>query len=117
MVRVADAGLQYDEPVQEEVLIQKKTKAMLGTIRDAFFLIPAKLIHSSRQWILKLETTWPSKSSLRRFAGSPERSVRKNGTKSGFTVEVCLGTLCFTDSDLITALNRPSILLSALRSE
>ena len=43
---------------KEEVLNQKKTKAMVSTIRDAFFLIPGKLIHSSRQWILKLEATW-----------------------------------------------------------
>ena len=44
---------------KEEVLNQKKTKAMVSTIRDAFFLIPAKLIRSSRRWILKLEGTWP----------------------------------------------------------
>ena len=44
---------------KEEVLNQKKTKAMVSTIRDALFLIPAKLIRSSRRWILKLEGTWP----------------------------------------------------------
>jgi hypothetical protein len=44
---------------KEEVLNQKKAKAMVSTIRDAFFLIPAKLTRSSRRWILKLEATWP----------------------------------------------------------
>lgn len=44
---------------KEEVLNQNKTKAMVSTIRDALFLIPAKLIRSSRRWILKLEGTWP----------------------------------------------------------
>ena len=44
---------------KEEVLNQKKTKAMVSTIRDTLFLIPAKLIRSSRRWILKLEGTWP----------------------------------------------------------
>ena len=44
---------------KEEILNQKKSKAMVSTIRDALFLIPAKLIHSSRQWVLKLEATWP----------------------------------------------------------
>ncbi len=44
--------------LKEEVLNLKKTKAMASTIRDAFFLIPAKLIRSSRKWILKLEATW-----------------------------------------------------------
>jgi hypothetical protein len=44
---------------KEEVLNQKKSKAMVSTIRDALFFIPAKLIRSSRRWILKLEATWP----------------------------------------------------------
>jgi len=44
---------------KEEVLNQKKSKAMVSTIRDALFLIPAKLIHTSRRWILKLEASWP----------------------------------------------------------
>jgi len=43
---------------KEEVLNQKKSKAMVSTIRDALFFIPAKLIHTSRRWILKLEATW-----------------------------------------------------------
>jgi len=43
---------------KEEVLNQKKTKNMIHTIRDSLFVIPGRLISSSRQWILKLEKTW-----------------------------------------------------------
>jgi hypothetical protein len=43
---------------KEEVLKQKKTKNMIQTIRDRLFLIPGRLIYTSRQWILKLERTW-----------------------------------------------------------
>ncbi|MBW2083881.1 MAG: hypothetical protein JRI39_12575, partial [Deltaproteobacteria bacterium] len=35
-----------------------KTKSMVATIRDRLFLIPGKLVHSARQWVLKLEATW-----------------------------------------------------------
>jgi len=44
---------------KEQVLNQSKTKAMVGTIRNRLFLIPGKLVHSARQWVLKLEATWP----------------------------------------------------------
>jgi len=44
---------------KEQVLNQSKTKAMVGTIRERLFLIPGKLVHSARQWVLKLEATWP----------------------------------------------------------
>jgi len=43
---------------KEEVLNQKKQKNMIQTIRDRFFLIPGKLISSSRQYVLKLERSW-----------------------------------------------------------
>jgi len=43
---------------KEQVLNQTKIKAMVATIRDRLFLIPGKLVHSARQWILKLEATW-----------------------------------------------------------
>ncbi|RLC36005.1 hypothetical protein DRH29_05380 [candidate division Kazan bacterium] len=43
---------------KEEVLNQTKTKAMVATIRDRLFLIPGKLVHTARQWVLKLEATW-----------------------------------------------------------
>ena len=43
---------------KEQVLNQYKTKAMVATIRDRLFLIPGKLVHSARQWVLKLEATW-----------------------------------------------------------
>ena len=44
---------------KEQVLNQSKTKSMVATIRDRFFMIPGKLVHSARQWVLKLEATWP----------------------------------------------------------
>jgi len=44
---------------KEQVLNQSKTKSMVATIRDRFFMIPGKLVHSARQWALKLEATWP----------------------------------------------------------
>jgi hypothetical protein len=43
---------------KEEVLNQKKVKHMTQTIRDRLFLIPGKLVSTSRQWVLKLERTW-----------------------------------------------------------
>jgi len=53
---------------KEQVLNQSKTKSMVATIRDRLFLIPGKpacrshgagrLVHSARQWVLKLEATW-----------------------------------------------------------
>jgi hypothetical protein len=43
---------------KEEVLNQKKIKHMTQTIRDRIFLIPGKLVSTSRQLILKLERTW-----------------------------------------------------------
>ena len=43
---------------KEEVLNQKKVKHMTQTIRDRIFLIPGKLVSTSRQWVLKLEKTW-----------------------------------------------------------
>jgi hypothetical protein len=43
---------------KEEVLNQKKVKNTIQTIRDRLFLIPGRLISSSRQHILKLESTW-----------------------------------------------------------
>jgi len=46
---------------KEEVLNQNKTKNMIQTIRDTLFLIPGKLIKTSRQWVLKLESTWAYK--------------------------------------------------------
>ena len=44
---------------KEKVLNQNKTKAMVATIRERLFLIPGKLVHSARKWMLKLEATWP----------------------------------------------------------
>ena len=43
---------------KEEALNQKKVKHMTQTIRDRFFLIPGRLVSTSRQWVLKLERTW-----------------------------------------------------------
>jgi len=43
---------------KEQVLNQNKTKAMVATIRDRLFLIPGKLIHTARKWVVKLEATW-----------------------------------------------------------
>jgi hypothetical protein len=43
---------------KEEVLNQKKVKHMTQIIRDRIFLIPGKLVFTSRQWVLKLERTW-----------------------------------------------------------
>lgn len=43
---------------KEEVLGQKKVKDMIQTVRERLFLIPGKLIHASRRWVLKLERTW-----------------------------------------------------------
>jgi len=43
---------------KEEVLNQKKSKAMISTIRENLFLIPGKLVHTARRWVLKLESTW-----------------------------------------------------------
>lgn len=44
---------------KEEVLNQKKHKNMIQTIRDRLFLIPGKLVYSSRHYMLKLERNWP----------------------------------------------------------
>jgi hypothetical protein len=44
---------------KEDVLNQKKVKHMTQIIRDRIFLIPGKLVSTSRQWVLKLERTWP----------------------------------------------------------
>jgi hypothetical protein len=43
---------------KEEVLNQKNVKPMAQTIRDRIFLIPGRLVSTSRQWVLKLERTW-----------------------------------------------------------
>jgi hypothetical protein len=43
---------------KEEVLNQKKVKHMTQTIRDRLFLIPGRLVSTSRRWVLKLERTW-----------------------------------------------------------
>lgn len=43
---------------KEEALNQKKVKQMTQTIRDRIFLIPGKLVSTSRRWVLKLERTW-----------------------------------------------------------
>ena len=43
---------------KEEGLNQKKVKHMTQTIRDRIFLIPGRLVSTSRQWVLKLERTW-----------------------------------------------------------
>jgi hypothetical protein len=43
---------------KEEVLNQKNVKPMAQTIRDTVFLIPGRLVSTSRQWVLKLERTW-----------------------------------------------------------
>ena len=43
---------------KEQVLNQNKTKAMVATIRDRLFLIPGKLVHTARKWVIKLEATW-----------------------------------------------------------
>jgi len=43
---------------KEEVLNQKKVKNTIHTIRDRLFLIPGRLISSSRQHVLKLQRTW-----------------------------------------------------------
>jgi hypothetical protein len=43
---------------KEQVLDQKQAKATVATIRDMLLLIPGKLVHSARQWIIKLEATW-----------------------------------------------------------
>jgi hypothetical protein len=43
---------------KEEVLNQKKVKNTIQTIRDRLFLIPGRLISTSRQYVLKLEKTW-----------------------------------------------------------
>ena len=46
---------------KEEVLNQGKVKQTIQTIRDRLFLIPGRLVASSRHWVLKLETTWAYK--------------------------------------------------------
>jgi len=43
---------------KEEVLNQKKVKNTIQTIRDRLFLIPGRLIATSRRCVLKLEKTW-----------------------------------------------------------
>jgi hypothetical protein len=43
---------------KEEVLNRKKVKPMMQTIRERFLLIPGRLIHTGREWILKLERSW-----------------------------------------------------------
>jgi len=43
---------------KEEALNQKKVKNTVQTIRDRLFLIPGRLVSTSRQWVLKLERTW-----------------------------------------------------------
>jgi hypothetical protein len=43
---------------KEEVLNQKKVKNTIQTIRDRLFLIPGRLVSTSRQCVLKLERTW-----------------------------------------------------------
>jgi hypothetical protein len=43
---------------KEEVLNQKKVKNTIQTIRDKLFLIPGRLVSTSRQCVLKLERTW-----------------------------------------------------------
>lgn len=43
---------------KEEVLNQRKQKNMIQTIRDRLFLIPGKLISTSRHYVLKLERNW-----------------------------------------------------------
>jgi len=43
---------------KEQVLNQKKVKNTIQTIRDGLFLIPARLISTSRRRVLKLEETW-----------------------------------------------------------
>lgn len=43
---------------KEEVLNQKKVKQTIQTIRDRVFLIPGRMIYTSRRLVLKLERTW-----------------------------------------------------------
>jgi hypothetical protein len=43
---------------KEEVLNQKKVKNTIQTIRDRLFMIPGRLISTSRRLVLKLEVTW-----------------------------------------------------------
>jgi len=43
---------------KEEVLNHNRAKAMICTIRERLFLIPGKLVHTARRWVLKLEATW-----------------------------------------------------------
>lgn len=43
---------------KEEVLGQGKVKNMVQTIRERLFLIPGRLVYTSRRWILKMESTW-----------------------------------------------------------
>lgn len=43
---------------KEEVLNQKKVKNAIQSIRDRFFLIPGKLVYTSRYWMFKPESTW-----------------------------------------------------------
>jgi len=43
---------------KEEVLNQKKHKNTIQTIRESLFLIPGKLVRSSRHYVLKLERSW-----------------------------------------------------------
>jgi hypothetical protein len=43
---------------KEEVLGQNKAKNMIQIIRDRLFLIPARLISTGRQYVVKLEKTW-----------------------------------------------------------
>jgi len=43
---------------KEGVLHQEKVKRMIQTIRERFFLIPARLIKTAGRWILKQERSW-----------------------------------------------------------
>ena len=43
---------------KEEVLNQKKVKNTIQVIRERLFFIPARLISTSRKWVLKLEKAW-----------------------------------------------------------
>lgn len=43
---------------KEEALGQKKVKQMVQTLREKFLLIPARLIKTAGQWILKQERSW-----------------------------------------------------------
>jgi hypothetical protein len=63
---------------KQEVLHQGKVKQTIQTIRDRLFLIPGRLVATSRRRVLKLETTWRiSRNIWRPSPGSAEHNSIK----------------------------------------